>query len=193
MDEWFPREVRMVNIDRAAAEVHPGRDLFTGDDLWFDPSLTWGDLAWLRDVSGLPVIVKGIMTGEDAVRAAEHGAAAIVVSNHGGRQLDGVAATIDVLPEVAEAVEGRLEVLVDGGFVRGTDVVKALALGARAVLLGRPPLWGLAAAGERGVRWVLETVRSELELALALVGAPSIAQVERSMVGQACWTGIGSA
>jgi 4-hydroxymandelate oxidase len=185
MDDWFPGDVRMVNIDRAATELHPDSELVTGDDLWFDPSLTWPDLAWVREVSGLPVIVKGVMTAEDATLAAEHGATAIVVSNHGGRQLDGVAGTMDVLPEVVDAVGDRLEVLVDGGFRRGADVVKAVALGARAVLVGRPPLWGLAIAGERGVRWVLETLRSELELAMALVGATSVQGIVSSMVAPA--------
>jgi 4-hydroxymandelate oxidase len=185
MDDWFPSDVRMINIDRAAMELHPGSELFTGDDLWFDSSVTWADLAWVREASGLPVIVKGVMTAEDAVLAAEHGAAAIVVSNHGGRQLDSVAGTMDVLPEVVGAVGDRLEVLVDGGFRRGTDVVKAIALGARAVLVGRPPLWGLAIAGERGVRWVLETLRSEVELAMALVGATSAEGIVRSMVAPA--------
>ena len=109
------------------------------------PSLTWHDLERFAALAGLPLLVKGVLTAEDAVLACEHGAAAIVVSNHGGRQLDGVSATIDALPEVVEAVDGRVEVLVDGGIRRGTDVVKALALGARAVLAGRAPLWGLAA------------------------------------------------
>ena len=121
--------------------------------------------------AGLPVVVKGVLTAEDARLACEHGAAALVVSNHGGRQLDGVAATIDALPEVVEAVDGRIEVLVDGGIRRGTDVVKALALGARAVLAGRAPLWGLAVDGEAGARHVLELLRDEIELALQLVGA----------------------
>src|SRR6185503_7701232 len=116
-----------------------------------DDTLTWRDLEWLRSVCPLPLVVKGVLTHEDALLAAEHGAAAVVVSNHGGRQLDGVPATMDVLPEVVEAVGERVEVLVDGGVRRGTDVLKALALGARAVLSGRPILWGLAVDGEEGV------------------------------------------
>jgi 4-hydroxymandelate oxidase len=119
------------------------------------------------------VIVKGIQTGEDAALACEHGAAAIVVSNHGGRQLDGVAPTSELLPEAVEAVDGRIEVLVDGGIRRGSDVVTALALGARAVLVGRPVLWGLAHGGEQGARHVLELLRDETELALALCGCTS--------------------
>ncbi len=131
---------------------------------------------------GLPVVVKGIQTAEDAALACEHGAAAIVVSNHGGRQLDGVAASIDVLPEAVEAVAGRLEVLVDGGVRRGTDVLVALALGARAVMVGRPALWGLAVGGEAGALRVLELLREEVELGLTLLGAPTPADVTRAHV-----------
>ncbi|HWB22989.1 MAG TPA: alpha-hydroxy acid oxidase, partial [Gaiellaceae bacterium] len=133
-------------------------------------SLTWPDIERLSSESGLPVVVKGVLTAEDARLACEYGAAAIVVSNHGGRQLDGVSATIDALSEVVEAVDGRIEVLVDGGIRRGTDVLKALALGARAVLIGRPALWGLVVDGEAGVSHVLELLRAEIELALQLVG-----------------------
>jgi isopentenyl diphosphate isomerase/L-lactate dehydrogenase-like FMN-dependent dehydrogenase len=117
-------------------------------------------------------VLKGIQTGVDASLAVEHGAAAVVVSNHGGRQLDGVPATLDILPEVVEAVDGRCEVLMDGGIRRGTDAVIALGLGARAVLAGRAPLWGLAVGGEEGARNVLEILRSEIELALVLLGCP---------------------
>lgn len=147
-----------------------------------DQTLTWRDLEWLRSFSDLPLVVKGLLTREDALLAVEHGAAAVVVSNHGGRQLDGVAAALDALPEVVEAVGERVEVLMDGGIRRGTDVVKALALGARAVLAGRAPLWGLAVAGEEGVRNVLELLRAELLLALQLLGCPSPADVTRAHV-----------
>ena len=123
------------------------------------------------------MLLKGIQTGEDARLAVEHGAAAIVVSNHGGRQLDGVAATLDMLPEVVDAVAGRCEVLIDGGIRRGTDVVTALALGATAVLAGRAPLWGLAVDGEAGALRVLELLRAEIELALALLGCPTLADL----------------
>jgi isopentenyl diphosphate isomerase/L-lactate dehydrogenase-like FMN-dependent dehydrogenase len=148
-------------------------------------ALTWDDVGRLREASGLPIVVKGVLTAEDARLACEHGAGAIVVSNHGGRQLDGVSATIDALPEVVEAVDGRLEVLVDGGIRRGTDVVTALALGARAVMIGRPYLWGLAVAGDRGVRWVIETLRAEVELAMALTGAVSVEAIGSTMVARA--------
>jgi isopentenyl diphosphate isomerase/L-lactate dehydrogenase-like FMN-dependent dehydrogenase len=138
-----------------------------------DPSLTWDDLAELRALAPLPLVLKGIQTGEDALLAVEHGADAIVVSNHGGRQLDAVAPTATLLPEIVEAVDGRIEVYVDGGVRRGSDVVKALALGARAVLAGRAPLWGLASDGEAGARRVLELLQEEIELALALCGCAS--------------------
>jgi len=147
-----------------------------------DDTLTWDDLAWLRSVTSLPVLVKGVLTAEDAVLAAEAGIDGVVVSNHGGRQLDGVAATLDVVPEVVEAAGDRLVVLMDGGIRRGTDVVKALALGAQAVLAGRPPLWGLGAGGAEGAQRVLELLRDEVELALALCGCTSPAEVTRDHI-----------
>jgi isopentenyl diphosphate isomerase/L-lactate dehydrogenase-like FMN-dependent dehydrogenase len=147
-----------------------------------DASVSWRDLEWIASEGRLPVVLKGILTAEDAELAVEHGAAAIVVSNHGGRQLDGVPATLDALPEVVEAVDGRVEIYLDGGIRRGTDVAKALALGARAVLAGRAPLFGLAAAGEDGVRHVLELLRDELALALCLLGCRSPEELTRSHV-----------
>ncbi len=147
-----------------------------------DPSLTWEAVDWLRSLTRLPVLLKGILTAGDAKQALDHGVAGIVVSNHGGRQLDGVPATIDVLAEIVDAVQGRVEVLVDGGVRRGTDVLKALALGARAVLVGRPYLYGLAVDGEAGVRRVLEILKTELELALALAGCPTVSQLARELV-----------
>ena len=146
------------------------------------PSVSWRDVERLVSDSGLPVIVKGILTAEDAHLACEHGAAGLVVSNHGGRQLDGVAATIDALPEVVDTVDGRIEVLLDGGVRRGGDVVKALALGARAVLAGRAPLWGLAVDGEAGARSVLELLREEILVAMRLIGCASPADVTRDRV-----------
>jgi isopentenyl diphosphate isomerase/L-lactate dehydrogenase-like FMN-dependent dehydrogenase len=141
------------------------------------PSLTWRDLEGFAATAALPVVAKGVLTAEDALLAVEHGAAGLVVSNHGGRQLDGVSATIDALPEVVDAVAGRIEVLLDGGIRRGADVVKALALGARAVLAGRAPLWGLAVGGEDGARRVLELLRAEVETALQLTGARTPAEL----------------
>jgi isopentenyl diphosphate isomerase/L-lactate dehydrogenase-like FMN-dependent dehydrogenase len=147
-----------------------GRGAWQPGELSLDPGLDWPYLERLCGSVDVPVAVKGVLTADDALLAADHGAAGVVVSNHGGRQLDGVAASIDVLPEVADAVGDRLDVLVDGGVRRGTDVVKALALGAKAVLAGRAPVWGLAAAGEEGARAVLALLREEVEIALALLG-----------------------
>jgi isopentenyl diphosphate isomerase/L-lactate dehydrogenase-like FMN-dependent dehydrogenase len=147
-----------------------------------DPSISWRDLEWIASEGQLPVVLKGIATAEDARLAVEHGAAAVVVSNHGGRQLDGVPATLDSLPEVVDAVAGRVEVYLDGGIRRGTDVAKALALGARAVLAGRAPVFGLAAAGEDGVRHVLELLREELALTLCLLGCVSPEELTRAHV-----------
>jgi isopentenyl diphosphate isomerase/L-lactate dehydrogenase-like FMN-dependent dehydrogenase len=150
-----------------------------------DPALSWSDLERLASECRLPVLVKGVLCGEDAARAVEHGAAGVVVSNHGGRQLDCALATADALAEVVDAVEGRGAVLVDGGVRRGTDVAIALALGADAVLVGRPALWGLAVDGERGARRVLELLRDELELALALCGCSSPAELSEEHVRRA--------
>ena len=142
--------------------------------LW-EPALTWEAIDWLASLSSLPVVIKGILAPDDARLAVEHGVAAVIVSNHGGRQLDTVPGTCTMLPQVVEAVAGRAEVLLDGGVRRGTDVLKALALGARAVLLGRPVIWGLAIDGAAGAQRALEMLRAELDLALALAGCPSVA------------------
>jgi 4-hydroxymandelate oxidase len=150
-----------------------------------DSTLTWRDLEWLRSISPLPLLVKGVLTAEDALLATEHGAAGIIVSNHGGRQLDGVPASLDVLPEVVEAVGERVEVLVDGGVRRGTDVLKALALGARAAFAGRAILWGLAVAGEDGVARVLALFRDEIASGLMLLGCPRPEDVTRAHVRRA--------
>ena len=176
----IPADVTVPSFASAAGKATAG----TPEDMFalMDPAVGWDDFEQLASDSNLPVLVKGIVTAEDATLAVEHGAAGVVVSNHGGRQLDGAAATIDALPEVVDAVDGRIEVFVDGGVRRGTDVVKALALGARAVLAGRAPLWGLAARGEQGAREVLELLREEIELALVLLGCQSPADVTRSHV-----------
>lgn len=147
-----------------------------------DQTLTWETIGWLKSITSMPVIVKGILTPEDAVLAADHGAAAVVVSNHGGRQLDSSPATVAVLPEIVDAVGDRLEVIVDGGVRRGTDVLKALALGAKAVLIGRPYIWGLAVNGEAGVAQVLSLLQIELEWAMALCGVTAVDQVTRRLV-----------
>ncbi len=148
-----------------------------------DPALGWKDLSWLRSITRLPVIVKGLVRPDDARRAVDAGVQGIVVSNHGGRQLDGSPATATVLGPIADAVQGRIEVLVDGGVRRGTDVLKALCLGARAVLIGRPILWGLAVAGEDGALGVLEALRQELDQAMALAGCARAADATRDLLG----------
>jgi 4-hydroxymandelate oxidase len=170
-----------VGLDQMAA-VPDGSALVQYISTIWDPSLTWEAVEWLRGLSPLPLVIKGILTGEDAQRAVNHGAAAIVVSNHGGRQLDGTLPTSEALPEIVDAVAGRAEILVDGGIRRGSDVLKALALGARAVLVGRPYLWALAVAGEEGVTHLLSLLRDELDLDMALSGRPTIASIDRSLV-----------
>jgi 4-hydroxymandelate oxidase len=147
-----------------------------------DRGVTVEQIGWLRDLTGLPVLVKGVLRGDDAVACLEAGASGVVVSNHGGRQLDGAVASADALPEVVEAVAGRAEVFVDGGVRRGVDVVRALALGARAVLVGRPVLWALATGGADGVARLLRTLRAELELAMALCGAARVEEITDDLV-----------
>jgi isopentenyl diphosphate isomerase/L-lactate dehydrogenase-like FMN-dependent dehydrogenase len=167
----------------AVKQASGGRDLTVAEVFGLvDPSLDWEDLAEIAESSELPVFVKGLVRGDDAELAVEGGAAGVVVSNHGGRQLDNAPATIDALPEVVDAVGGRIPVLVDGGIRRGTDVAVALALGAGAVLAGRPCLWGLAAGGQQGAERALGILRQELSLALALLGCPSASELDRSHV-----------
>ena len=143
---------------------------------------TWETVDWLRTVTKLPLLLKGILTAEDALLAVERGVEGIIVSNHGGRQLDGSLAAIEALPEIAEAVAGRCEIYLDGGVRRGTDVLKALALGARAIFIGRPILWGLAVDGQEGARHILQLLRNELEVAMGLSGCPTLASINRSLV-----------
>jgi len=152
-----------------------------------DPDLNWYDIERFAAESPLPVLVKGVLTPRDARLAAENGARGVIVSNHGGRQLDTVLASADALPAIVEAVGDRLDVLVDGGIRRGTDVLKALALGARAVLVGRPVLWGLTLDGADGVTRVLSILLAELDNALALAGAPRAAELDKSLVTPAPW------
>ena len=143
---------------------------------------TWQDLDWLRSFTKMPIIIKGIMSPQDALLAAEHGVDGIVVSNHGGRTLDTTCASIQALPRIADAVGGRMPLLFDGGIRRGTDVLKALAFGASAVLIGRPYIYGLATAGAVGVAHVLTILRAELEVAMALTGCPTLAKIDRSVL-----------
>ncbi len=147
-----------------------------------ESAVTWADFGWIRKVWTGPIVVKGVLTADDARRSIDAGAAAISVSNHGGRQLDGVPASLRALPEVVEAVKGRIEVLMDGGVRRGTDVAKALCMGARAVLCGRAYAYGLAAAGEAGVDRAIEILRVDLERTLRLLGCPSVEALDRSYV-----------
>jgi 4-hydroxymandelate oxidase len=143
---------------------------------------TWADVDWLRQATTLPLVLKGILTGEDAALAVRHGAAGLVVSNHGGRQLDGAIASLDALPQIAAAVDGRCEIYLDGGVRRGADVLKALALGARAVMIGRPILWGLAVDRADGAFDVLDILRCELVAAMQLCGRPILASIDRGLV-----------
>jgi 4-hydroxymandelate oxidase len=151
----------------------------------FDPRLTWAELDWLRSVTRLPILTKGILTAEDARLAVEHGAAGVMVSNHGGRQLDGVQSTCTALPAVADAVGGKVPITVDGGIRRGADVVRAIAMGASAVLIGRPYLWALAVDGEAGVDAMLDMLRLEISMAMALLGRQTIADIDASVLGTA--------
>jgi len=189
----LPAGLRLGNLEGLSVAGAPhdveGSALAAHFSMLVDAGLTWSDLSWLRVATRLPIVLKGIITKEDARLASDHGAQAIVVSNHGGRQLDEAPATLDVLAEVVDAVngaataDGPAEVWMDGGVRRGTDVVKALALGAKLVLLGRPVLWGLAAGGEDGVMRVLRSLQGELDLALALCGCRGVTDVGRGHVG----------
>jgi 4-hydroxymandelate oxidase len=168
----LPTEMSLANLttlkDLKIPECSGESGLFAYFAEQINPALTWADLDWLCSLSPLPVVVKGILRGDDALKAVEHGANAVIVSNHGGRQL--------------AAVSEQAEVLVDGGIRRGTDVLKALALGAKAVLLGRPVLWGLAVGGEAGVRHVLQLLRDELDIAMALSGCACVDDIDSSLV-----------
>jgi isopentenyl diphosphate isomerase/L-lactate dehydrogenase-like FMN-dependent dehydrogenase len=170
-------------VFRAALPAPPERDPSAAARHFLavvsNPALTWADLAWLRQQTRLPILVKGVLHPDDARRAVECGVAGVIVSNHGGRQVDGAVASLDALPAVVEAVAGRVEVLFDGGIRRGADVFKAMALGARSVLLGRPYCYGLAVGGEAGVRDVLRNLLADTELTLGLAGCSSFADVGR--------------
>lgn len=162
-------------------------------DPLFDPSFNWRDVEWLRSVAGVPVLLKGVLAPEDGKRAIDSGADGIIVSNHGGRNLDAVPATIDALPRMVDAVAGRIPVMLDSGVRRGTDVLMALALGAKAVFIGRPYVYGLAIGGAKGVERVLSILRDELERAMALTGRRSIAEIDASVLWKASADETGSA
>lgn len=164
---------------------HQGAGMGQAFTWMLDSSTTWKDIDWLCSLTRLPVLLKGICRPGDACRALDHGASGIVVSNHGGRQMDSAPATIQVLPAIAAAVAGRVPILLDGGVRRGLDVFKALALGAAAVQIGRPVLWGLAVAGQQGVEMTLSFLRQELDLAMALAGCPDLKSIANALVSPA--------
>jgi 4-hydroxymandelate oxidase len=174
-----PASPNYAHVNVTGSNWSFGLDAPTGANDLRDPASTWVDLDWLAAHTHLPLVVKGIMVGEDGRQAAEHGAKGVIVSNHGARYLDTTLATIEALPEVVQAVGGQAEVYLDGGIRRGTDVFKALALGARAVLIGRPVFWGLAVAGETGVRMVLEMLHDELDATMGMCGRATVASINR--------------
>lgn len=181
----LPKGLKMSNLlaDKAdLPESASGSGLAAYVTSMFDPSLSWADLEWIRSVSEMPLVIKGVVHPEDAHLAVQHGADGLIVSNHGGRQVDTAPATIDVLPAICDAVDGRIEVLLDGGVRRGSDVVKAIALGARAVALGRAALWGLAVGGREGVERVLSILRDEVDAVLGLCGATKLDELGDDLI-----------
>ncbi len=183
----MPSHLELGNFPATHAAMHhqgagKGSSLAAYIHSQWDPGLTWKDVEWLQSITSLPIVVKGVMRADDAIASFDHGAKAVIVSNHGGRQLDSVPAPITVLEHITRAVGDRGDVLLDGGVRRGTDVMKALALGARAVLVGRPVLWGLTLDGSDGVRAVLQHIRGELDLAMALAGCASVADITRDLL-----------
>jgi 4-hydroxymandelate oxidase len=190
--QWPPKRERNIrnNYQRSRGVNYPKSDLATprpagrgGEGS--DPAATWKDLEWIKAATDLPVVAKGIMTGEDVELCAGGGIDAVIVSNHGGRHLDNTLATVEVLDEAVAAARGKLEVYLDGGIRRGADVVKAIALGARAVFIGRPLFWGLAVGGEKGVIRVLNILREEIEITMAKCGRPTVASIDSSVVVKA--------
>lgn len=178
------QNVRGVNFPQPTPQAAPGaRSARAGGGA--DPAATWKDLQWIKGATDLPIVAKGIMTGEDVEQCVKLGADAVIVSNHGGRHLDNTLATIEVLSEAVAAANGKVEVLLDGGIRRGADVVKAIALGAKAVFIGRPLFWGLAVDGERGVIRVLDILREEIEITMAKCGRPNIASIDPTVVVKA--------
>jgi 4-hydroxymandelate oxidase len=183
----MPAHLQLGNFPPTHTEMHhhgagKGSSLSHYARTLWDPGLTWKDVEWLQSISPLPIVIKGVLAPDDAVRSIEHGATAVLVSNHGARQLDSVPAPITMLEPIVHAVGGRAEVLLDGGVRRGIDVLKALALGAHAVLVGRPILWGLTLDGADGVRGVLQHIRNELDMAMALAGCASVGDIKRELV-----------
>ncbi|XP_063393707.1 2-Hydroxyacid oxidase 1 [Cydia fagiglandana] len=184
----LPPHLRLANFDgHLSTKIQNAQGGGSGLNKYvenlFDKNLKWDDIKWLKSITNLPIVAKGIMRADDAVKAVKAGCSGILVSNHGARQLDGVPATIEVLPEIIEAVKSyNVEVYLDGGVTTGTDVYKALALGARMVFVGRPALWGLTVGGQAGVQRMLQILRSELQFAVQIAGTPTISDITRDMV-----------
>lgn len=180
----LPPHLNLANFTGLESKMgtSEGSSLFSYVNSLFDDSLSWSDIEWLQSITQLPVVVKGVLTAEDAIIAADIGVKGILVSNHGGRQLDTSPSSIEALPEISKAVGHRVEVFLDGGVRHGTDVLKAIALGAKMVFIGRPALWGLACGGEDGVSCVLNILKEEFEKALALAGCTKIEDVKPEMV-----------
>jgi 4-hydroxymandelate oxidase len=176
----LPPDFRLPNLNLGAISHRPPRSAIYSELL--NPSLNWKDVEWLCSTTRLPILLKGVLNPEDALLAAENGVAALIVSNHGARNLDTLPSTAQALPRVVERLNGKIPVLVDGGIRRGTDVLKALAIGAKAVLIGRPYLYALAYAGAAGVARVLEILRTELMMAMALTGRTAIHQIDRTVL-----------
>ena len=182
----LPKGLSIKNLSPTGKEQFPKEQADSGLAAYvtwqFDQTLCWKDVEWLCAKAKVPVLLKGVLHPDDARLAIDHGAAGIIVSNHGARQLDTVPATIEVLPEIVDAVDGKLEVLIDGGIRRGTDVVKAIALGAKAVGVGRPLIWGLAVDGEQGAARILSILRKDFELAMRLCGCTTVEEIKRALV-----------
>ncbi|XP_069059099.1 2-Hydroxyacid oxidase 2 isoform X1 [Pleurodeles waltl] len=177
----LPAHLKVKNFE-GVFEEDSGPDNYGVPVNTLDPSISWKDICWLKSLTSLPIVIKGILTKEDAELAVEHGVQGIVVSNHGGRQLDGEPATIDALSEIVDAVQGRIEVYIDGGIRTGSDVLKALALGAKCVFIGRPIVWGLAYKGEEGVRGILQILMDEFRLSMALSGCRNVCEINRNLI-----------
>uniref|UniRef100_A0A673WA84 (S)-2-hydroxy-acid oxidase n=1 Tax=Salmo trutta TaxID=8032 RepID=A0A673WA84_SALTR len=179
----LPPHLKVKNFDGVFQEATgPAGEEYGVPANTLDPSISWKDVYWLQSLTRLPIIIKGILTKEDAELAVEHGVQGIIVSNHGGRQLDGGPATIDALSEIVDTVQGRIEVYLDGGVRTGSDVLKAVALGAKCVFIGRPAVWGLAYKGEEGLKEVLHILNDEFRLSMALSGCRNVAEINRNLI-----------
>jgi 4-hydroxymandelate oxidase len=176
----LPKEFKLPNLNLGSVSHRPVRSAIYSELL--NPKLNWNDISWLCSIARIPVLLKGVLNPEDAVRSLDTGVGGIIVSNHGARNLDTLPSTAEALPRVAEKVNGRVPILVDGGIRRGTDVLKALALGAKAVLVGRPYLYALAYAGAEGVARAIGILQTELMMAMALTGRTSVEQIDRSVL-----------